>query len=294
MSPLSSSQEMGYERAKCRSVMGLISLVMCTVVLSWSSVASAAPDPKRKIAVLEYRAGSSELNGAARRIAAILDDKTGLKVIDPAEAKQLSDNTIDRKVAECAGDTDCIAELGKSLGADEVLLVGISQFGDVILTLQRIDAENASVEARIAEAMAPGEDPGSDRWLGYLERVLPKGDFLRFGTIRIKANLAGATVIIGGQERGETPIEPVRVPAPQTYDITLNKDGYVPFQASVEVPPGGDVMVKPVLEQRGAGDAPLYKKWWVWTIAGAVVLGTATAIVVAGGDDQVSVVVGPF
>lgn len=269
-------------------------LVVLTAAAAGSSVADAAPARDRTVVVLEYRAGSAELEGAASRVAAILDDKTSLEIIDPAEARQKTGDSIDNQVASCAGEAGCIAGLGETLGADEVLLVGISQFGDVILTLQRIDTEKGSVEARIAEALAPGDAPGPDRWLGYLERVLPRGDFLRFGTIRIEANLAGATVIVGGQNRGETPIEPVKVPAPETYDITLNKDGYVPFRASVEVPPGAEVMVKPVLEERGAGGQPLYKRWWVWTIAGAVVLGTVTAIAVTGGDDQVDVVVGPF
>src|SRR5690606_66476 len=117
-----------------------------------------------------------------------------------------------------AGEVSCIADIGRRLRANDVLLVGISRFGDVILTLQRVDATRGEVRARIAEALAPDAAPDTAALLEYLRRVMPGTDFLRFGVIRVQANIAGAEVVIDGERRGRTPLQPLRVPAPARYD----------------------------------------------------------------------------
>ena len=275
------------------SAAAAIALAAVLVALVGPRAARAAPDPKRAVAVLEYRSGSAEIRDAAERVAKILAKRTSLEVLDPDQSRQRYGSNLDGRIAECAGAADCIAKIGRKLQAREILLIGVSQFGDVILTLQRIDSGKGEVVSRIAEALAPDTQPSEKQLLRYLERVMPRGDFLRFGTIRIEANLAGATVIIGTEKRGQTPIKPVRVRAPASYDIRLTKDGYVPFKASVEVPPDAEVKVNPVLQLRGAGGKAWYQRWWVWAIAGSVVVGTATAVALASGDgNQVSVVIG--
>jgi hypothetical protein len=257
------------------------------------STAEAGPDPKRGVAVLEYRAGSPALAAVDRRVAAILRKKTSLGVIDAEDARRRYGRNLDRKVVQCSGDAGCIAKIGKKLGAAEVVLIGVSQFGDVILTLQRIDVAGGRVVMRVAEAMAQGAEPGDAELVRYLQRVLPKSDFLRFGVIRIDANIAGAAVVIGGKQRGTTPLAPVRVKAPASYDILLKKSGYLPFRATVAVPPDAEVKVEPVLAVKSR-DA-WYKRWWVLAIAGAAVAGAAAAVVMTrDADNDLPVVIQPF
>ena len=57
-------------------------------------------------------------------------------------------------MVECAGDAVCIGAIGARLGTDEVLLVGVSELGDVIFTLQRIKSGDGTVDGRVAEALA--------------------------------------------------------------------------------------------------------------------------------------------
>ncbi len=253
--------------------------------------ARAGADPKRTLAVFEYRAGSAALPGIDGRVTALLRRHTSLTLIDGDAARKAYGARLDAAVVACAGEADCVAAIGAKVGAVEVLLVGVSEFGDVILTLQRIDVKKRKVAMRIAEALAEDAAPDDDALIGYLKRVMPERDFLQFGTIRITANLVGAEVLLGKDTRGETPIDPIQVRAPATYDIRLTKAGYTPFSARVAVPPDGEVQVDARLTRAGGGGA-WYTKWWVAAIAGVVVAGGVGLGFLAAQDDPTSVPVG--
>lgn len=241
-----------------------------------SSNAETAPDGKRRLSVLEYRSGSVVLPDIGERVAGILRQKTSLSVIDPEDARQAFGRHLDRRVAKCAGDARCIARIGRTIGADEVLLIGVSRFGDDIVTIQRIEVDARRVLARVADALAPGQEPDEGALLSYLRQVLPKSDFIRYGVIRIESNLDDAVVVIGGLERGKTPLEPQRVRAPASYEIEVRSSGYTPFRASVDVPPDAVVRVQTSLSRRKA--ASWYKRWWVVALVGGAVVGTLTTV----------------
>jgi hypothetical protein len=240
-------------------------------VLLQAGAAVADPDPKRKIAVLEYRSGSAALAHADKRFAAILKQRTSLQVVDADEARA-GFSRLDADVVACAGDGACVARIGAKLGVREVLLVGVSEFGDVILTLQRIDVGDRKVSARIAEALAEKVEPTDEDLTGYITRVMPPSDFLRYGVIRIDANLTGADVTVGGVRKGETPVPALKVKAPAKYDLRITKAGFTPFRLSVDVPPDGEVRVNAELTREG-GKGAWYGRWWVAALAGAVVIG---------------------
>jgi len=256
-------------------------------------IARGEPDPRRRIAVLEYRGGSAELTGIGARVAALLRKRTSLDVID-AEKARAGYAALDSDLSACAGRTACVARIGKTLAAAEVLLVGVGEFGDVILTLQRIEVAGGSALTRVAEALAAGARPGDDELSSWIERVLPPGDFNRFGVIRIAASVGGARVVVGGVARGNTPLRPVRVPAPATYDILVAKRGFVDFRASVAVPPEAEVVVRAELSPHS--ERPWYGRWWGLTIIGAVAVGAiaTTVVLTSGSDDDVPVRVNPF
>ena len=85
---------------------------------------------------------------------------------------------------------------------------------------------------------------------------MPPSDFLRFGVIAIVANVAGALVTVGGEQRGTTPIQPLKLHAPASYDVRVEKDGFVPFTTKVELPPDGEIKV-----QRDARARPAARAW---------------------------------
>ncbi|HEX2685173.1 MAG TPA: PEGA domain-containing protein [Kofleriaceae bacterium] len=255
------------------------------LVLFWFALLAATapiahgdPDPKRKVIVLEYRAGSSALPGIATRVVTTLAKQTSLRVLGQDQTRAVYGDHLDQVLVKCAGEPACIARIGQKIGAAEVILVGVSELGDVILTMQRIDVGNRTITGRIADSLAAGVVPSDTQIAGYTNRLLPPSDFLRFGVIDIVANLAGAAVTVGGEPRGTTPIEALTLHAPATYDIRVEKSGYVPFTTKVALPPEGEVKVEAQLSRRGAETA-WYQHWYLLAAAGLVVAGAGgTAI----------------
>src|SRR5580765_8607360 len=62
--------------------------------------AEADPDPRRKVSVLEYRAGSSALPGIAGRIAAALSRKTSLGVLGQDQTRAIYGDQLDRALVK--------------------------------------------------------------------------------------------------------------------------------------------------------------------------------------------------
>jgi hypothetical protein len=244
------------------------------VLLCLAGVASADPNPKRKVTVLEFRSGSSALQGMAGRVVTALSKQTSLQVLGPDQTRVIYGDQLDGTLVKCAGEADCVAKIGQKVGAQEVILVGVSELGDVILTMQRIDVDSKQVSARIADSLAENSSPTDAQVDAYLQKLLPPGDFKRFGVIEIVANLSGAAVTIGGEPRGVTPIEKLTLPAPATYEIRIEKQGFVTYRTKVELPPDGQLKVEAELSKRGTG-AAWYQRWYVLAAAGVLVAGAA-------------------
>jgi hypothetical protein len=243
--------------------------------------AHADPDPRRKVSVLEYRAASSALPGIAERVVTTLSRQTSLGVLGQDQTRALYGAQLDQVLVKCAGEAGCVAKIGEKVGAAEVILVGISELGDVILTMQRIDVASREVTGRIADSLAARSAPSDAQIAGYVNRLLPPSDFLRFGVIDIVANLAGAAVTVGGQPRGVTPVAALKLPAPASYDIRIEKTGYLPFTTRIALPPDGEIKVEAELARRGA-DAAWYQHWYVLAAAGVVVAGAASTAIYFG------------
>lgn len=254
------------------------------IVMVLSVVAQADPDPKRKVAVLEYRSGSSALQGIAKRLVGEMTKQTSLQVLAPDQARSLYGDALDGAIAKCAGEADCIAGLGRKLGVAEVILVGVSELGDVILTMQRIDVPSRRVETRVADSLAANAPPSEDQIDGYLARLLAPGDFVRYGVIDIVANLSGANVTVGDEKRGQTPIQPLKLHAPATYKIRIEKDGYVPYTTKVALPPDGEIKVEADLSKKGTGGA-WYGHWYVLAGIGIIAAGAAGTAIYFGTRD---------
>jgi hypothetical protein len=246
-------------------------LVAAALVCSLVTPARADLDPKRKVVVIEYRAGSSALPTVVTQLVAEMAKQTSIQVLGPDQTKALYGEQLEQAIVRCAGEADCVAKIGAKVGAAEVVLVGISELGDVILTMQRINVRTHAVSARIADSLPANSQPSTDQLGYYLAKLLPPSDFLRFGVIAISANEPGAAVTVGGENRGVTPIDPLKLRAPAKYPIRIEKAGFVPFTTTVQLPPDSELKVDAELSPRGAGGSAWYGKWYV--ITGAVLLG---------------------
>jgi hypothetical protein len=150
----------------------------------------------------------------------------------------------------------------------------------VVLAMQRIDSKRGEAGARLAESLPADREPSDADALGWLRQLYPPEAFRRYGAIQIAADLEGARVLLNDEPQGKTPMEqPLQVRAPATYRLRVDKPGYVPFQARIDVLPDATVEVHATLV-RETQPVPWFKRWYVWAaVGGAVaVAGAAVAI----------------
>ncbi len=241
---------------------------------------STLADGTKSLAVLEYRAGSEAAGGIGSAFARLLQKHSSYRVQSPQDARRRWGASLDAQVAACSGQPSCIGAIGAKLGTDEVLLVGISQLGDVVLALQRVDTKQRSQISRIAELLPPATAPAESELLDWLHELFPPDAFRRYGAIHIVADVEQASVSVNGSSVGNTPLaHPLALPAPAEYRLRLEKPGFVPFQARIGLLPESTVEVRALLAARPESPA-VYKRWYIWTAIGAAAAVAATSIAI--------------
>jgi hypothetical protein len=257
--------------------------VRALVIAGIVSFAVVAQADRKTVAVLEYRAGAKGVPGVGEKLARLLAANAAVDVIGPTDARRKAGPRIDAEVARCGGEALCIGALGEQLGAQEVLLIGISQLGDVVLAMQRIDARKGEAGARLAESLPAGAELTEEQMLGWLRQLFPPDVFKRYGAIKIVTDLGGAKVELNGEPVGRTPLaEALQVRAPASYKVRVTRSGYIPFLAKVDVTPDATVEVGATLV-REEGKVPWYKRWYVWAaVGGAVAIAGASVAIYFG------------
>lgn len=272
-----------------------LALTIGLCLLASGASAHAEAGGRTRIAVLEVRAGSQGASDLGLRLALMLRRTTSLDVVDGDDARRLLGARVDDELARCGGEPACVARVGARLKADSVLLVGISELGDLIVALQIVEVKSGKVRARVNESLAADAQPDDNHIEAYLRRLLPRSVFRRFGVIRVSTDVEDAAVEIGGVPRGRTPLEPLVVEAPQKYDVHVRKSGYEDFTAEIDVPPDATVEVRPRLSRKASAATAWYGKWWVWAIAGTVVTGAVVGtVLVTQQPNGASVVLDPL
>lgn len=188
-----------------------------------------------------------------------------------------------------------LAEAHRALGYNDRAARAYEQF------LAETDEGSAAKQRRLANQR--------------LEEILPQ-----LGHIAIESEREGVQVWIDGVEAGRTPLEPIRV-EPGRREVRAEAEGFEPFRDHLMVPAGQTEPMKlalvsknqnragmmaldpdrtqttpsivapeePTTVRTEADGEPLTSKWWVWAIAGVVVVaGVGIGIAAAsGGDDFV-------
>lgn len=248
-------------------------------LLASADALAAAADrgAPRSLAVVEMRSGSAQLPDLGERLGALARKATHLQVTAPSEARRSAGLDVDAAVARCDGDVVCLAGLGQRLGVRSLLVAAVSQLGDVIVALQLVDVEARRVAGRYAALLPPGGTVADDELLRWLEHVLPPEAFVRYGTLAVRTDVAGAHVAIDGKPLGDSPLAaPLELEAPHLYRLTITKDGHLPFGAAVDVQPGQKVEVLATLP---AQSVPVWRRPWFWALAvGGLAAGAAVGI----------------
>ncbi len=245
------------------------------------TAAGARADVHPSVAVLEYRAGARGATDIGERLAGLLAQNAAFSIVGPKEARRRLGAHVDAEVAHCAGEPSCLARIGAQLDAGEVLIIGVSQLGDVVLALSRIDVKNPTPKLRLAESLAPNTEPSDADLLGWLRQLYPPEAFRRFGAIRIKSDVDGAEVRVNGEPHGKTPLaDALSLRAPASYQIELDRHGYQPFAARIDLLPDVTVEVRASLASAAGGPVVWYKRWYVWAIVGGALAATGAGLAI--------------
>ena len=230
-------------------------IAVLSAVLAVSSVGAARAE--HAVAVLGVEpidvpeALAQQLTDALRQRAAATG---GLRVIQGKDLIEI------KMVFGCDGETPaCLAQAGKSLGADKLLygtLKKTNQKGkDLILGLKLLDVKSASVEKFINEPITKRElaagsvNASASRWFAQLVEVESKP------TLTVTSEPPNAAVAVDGQQMGRTPVT-LRELSPGTHTIAVSANGKQTATRSVELRSGGTHEVVVTLEPEAVAVTP--------------------------------------
>src|SRR6185312_10895278 len=189
-----------------------------------SSSASAAPDVSVAVLGLEPvdvpEPLAQQLTDALRQRAS---STSGVRTVQGKDLIEV------KMVFGCDGELPaCMAQAGKTLGADK-LLYGTVKKGGSKNTVQKRELAGANVNAAAA------------KWFGQLLEVEAKP------TLTVTSDPSGASVTVDGQGYGRTPVT-LRDLSPGPHQVVVSMSGRQTFSRSVELRAGGSHDVVATLE----------------------------------------------
>lgn len=131
----------------------------------------------------------------------------------------------------------CLAQAGKSLGAAKLIYGNIKRSGgDAVLTLKQVDTTRGTVDGTSVENLSKKKlDPSalralSGQWIGRLNGAKPAGGGGGGtpGTLIVRSNVSGATVMLDGAEVGTLTRKTLSIEdvSPGKHEITVEKPGF--------------------------------------------------------------------
>jgi len=127
----------------------------------------------------------------------------------------------------------------------------------------------------------------------------------RLASVSVRCGVSGAVIAVNGAAIGQAPFDGRVYLRPGIHRIAVRAEGYLRFEREISLEAGdhrvvvaqlrSDVEAEPKRATRPRSPrerpTPIYKRWWFWTIVGAVVAGGVVGGVVAGtrGSDRVPV-----
>lgn len=259
-------------------------------------VAAAAPARADRVVALAPLStlGAENTSAAARKIAGELEQALaalpGTKVIGAAQVAAAIARAKKPQLAACEGDSTCIAELGKLVGAQIVVTGEVGGLGAAqVIYLGATDVASGS-ELR-STTLATGKDD-SDSAAAAAVRLLEPERYR--GTIHFRIDAPGASVFVNGTKvplsaTGDVVLpvgtQAIRVTHPEYRDFVRFVD--VPYNRTVDLPV--NLQQYPIVERSVKGlpvsrdkivdvPPPVWRRWYV-TGAAAVGLAVLTGIV---------------
>ncbi len=266
--------------------------------------AAAAPPPaatsSHRIAVLGFDALGMDDEKVARLEALFRMELERLAGGPGPSRRDIARSLHGTRLARCAGETACLAAIGKRLGVAQVVSGNVAALGDsYVVNIKVVDAASAAELRRIASDPLrgnPDELIDSVRVAAY--RLLAPERLL--GAVSVLADISGAQVVLDGRAVGRTPLaRPIdRLPL-GTHRLEVRAPGYSTFSETVQVrfQKTTRVLVRLVVDPNASlvrrvprTPRPAPRRWYQspWFLVGAgvaaVVVGGVVGYSLSGGD----------
>ncbi len=161
-----------------------------------------------------------------------MDRIEGIELI----GKERLEAAIDEKpgLGLCGGQTGCLVELGRAVGARRVVSGVLGRLGDAFsLDLKMVDVDQGAQAARIAQTWGGGDETLIEVMRQVATRALRPGDYL--GRIALSVNVEQVKVYIDGDYVGRTRLSEPLALAPGRHALKLVRDGYEDVERFVDV-----------------------------------------------------------
>jgi TolB-like protein len=234
-------------------------------------------DKRTSFAVLDLVAKDFESHVARDLTSNLLQEIKGLEttaVISRSEMARRLPQDEGQTVAGCKDNDMCLAELGRALKVDRLVVGHVSKLPEsFIVSLRLIDPTEVRVDGKTSESFQ-GDEEQLARAVRHAGRRLLGVAEDSAGTLAVFANEADAQVYVDNKNRGRLPMPPLlHVPAGR-HLVRVAKDGFLDWRKDFYVNAEETTAVWAELKPAGK---KWYQHWWVWTIAGVVLAGGGTA-----------------
>jgi hypothetical protein len=141
-----------------------------------------------------------------------------------------------RELTACAGEDRCVADIGKKLGVDVMVVGSVAALGDsYTLNIKAVDTATAKQIRRITTDPLRGSPDELIEAIRVAAYKLLAPEQLHGGVV-ILTDLVGAEVSLDGAVVGKTPLAaPIGKLALGMHALKVAAPGYVPFEDKVEV-----------------------------------------------------------
>jgi hypothetical protein len=224
---------------------------------------------------------------------------SGVTVISAQEVRQAIKKARRPELEACAGETTCLAELGKVASADRVVAGEVGGLGDdQIVYLKVVDVAGAREAGSTTAVLEKGVESRRKEARAAAFRLLAPQRYA--GTLQLRVDVPGAIVYLDGKKIATSPVPTLPV-AVGTHALRVTHEQYRDFVRFVDVEFGETTELPvamtafPVIsdEMRGQRErkpsgpvAPLpwYRRWYTVVGFGAAILLTSAVVTYVAAD----------
>jgi hypothetical protein len=199
-------------------------------------VAGQAEAAPMRIAVLGFDALGMDDRKVARLEALFRMELERLAGAPTPSRREIARALRGSRLARCAGENRCLADIGKKLAVDLVVSGNVAELGDsYVVNIKVVNATSGAELRRIASDPlrgSPDELIDSVRVAAY--RLLAPRRLL--GAVSVLVDIPGADVVLDGRTVGRTPlVRPIGGLALGPHRLEVRASGYSAFAEEVQV-----------------------------------------------------------